>query len=73
MLASHAFSPRISVRSRNAAVDSTFVCPLYRGRVAFNYGVLYIVAFFAFMALSQRRFYLLSAYLAIYIVDLHLY
>ena len=72
MLASHAFRPRTSVRSRNAAVDSAFVCPLYRGRVAFDYGVLYIVAFFAFAALSQCRFHSLSAYLVMYIVDLYL-
>ena len=73
MLASHVFRPRTSVRSRNAAVDSAFVCPLYRGRVAFNYRVLYVVTFFTFAALSQRRFYLLSTHLAIHIVDLHLY
>ena len=72
MLASHAFRPRTSVRSRNAAVDSAFVCPSYRGRVAFDHGVLYIVAFFAFAALSQRRFHSLSAHLAMHVVDLHL-
>ena len=72
MLASHAFRPRTSVHSRNAAVDSAFVCPSYRGRVAFDHGVLYVVAFFAFAALSQCRFYSLSAYLAMHIVDLHL-
>ena len=73
MLASHAFRPKTSVRSKNAAVDSAFVYPLYRGRVAFDHGVLHIVAFFAFAALSQRRFYSLSAYLVMHIVDLHLY
>ena len=73
MLVSHAFRPRTSVHSRNAAVDSAFICLLYRGRVTFNYGVLYIVAFFAFTALSQCCFYSLSAHLAIYIVDLYLY
>ena len=52
ILVSHAFRPRTSVRSRNAAVDSAFVCPLYKGRVTFDYRVLYIVAFFAFAALS---------------------
>ena len=50
ILASHAFSPRISIQSRNAAVDSAFVYPLYRGRVAFDYGVLYIVALCALAA-----------------------
>ena len=73
MLANYAFRPRTSVRSKNAAVDSAFVCPLYRGRVAFDHGVLYVVAFFAFAALSQCRFYLLSAHLVMYIVDLYLY
>ena len=73
MLASHAFRPRTSVYSRNAAVDSAFVCLLYKGRVAFNYGVLYIVTFFTFTALSQYCFYLLSAHLAMYIVNLYLY
>ena len=73
MLASHTFRPRTSVCSRNAAVDSAFVCSLYRGRVAFNYRVLYIVAFFTFTALSQHRFYLLSTYFAMHVVNLHLY
>ena len=72
MLASHVFSPRIFVYSKNAAVDSAFICLLYRGKVAFNYGVLYIVAFFAFTALSQCHFYLLSAHLVMYIVDFYL-
>ena len=72
MLASHTFRPRTSVRSRNVAVDSAFVCPLYRGRVAFDHRVLYIVAFFTFAALSQRRFHLLSTYFAMYVVDLYL-
>ena len=73
MFVSHTFRPKTSVRSRNVAVDSAFVCPLYRGRVAFDYRVLHIVAFFAFTALSQRRFYSLSAHLVMHIVDLYLY
>ena len=73
MLTSYTFRPRISIRSRNATIDSTFVCPSYRGRVAFNYRVLYIAAFYAFIAFFQRCFYLISTYLTIYIVDLHLY
>ena len=72
ILASHAFRPKTSVRSRNAAIDSAFIYLLYRGRVAFNHRVLYIVAFFAFTALSQCRFYSLSAHLAIHIVDFYL-
>ena len=73
MLASYTFRPRTSIHSRKVAVDFTFIYPLYRGRFAFTYRVLYIVAFYTFTAFFQRRFYLLSTYLAIYIVDLHLY
>ena len=73
MLTSHAFRPRISIRSRNATVDSAFVCPLYRGRVAFNYRVLHIAALCAFAAFFQRRFHSISAHLAMHVVDLHLY
>ena len=72
MLASHAFSPKISIYSKNAAVDSAFVCLLYKGRVAFDYGVLYIVALYTLAAFFQRCFYLISAHLAMHIVDLHL-
>ena len=72
MLASHAFSPKISIYSRNAAVDSAFVCPLYKGRVAFVHGVLHVVALCALTAFSQRYFYSMSAHLAMHIVDLHL-
>ena len=73
MLASHAFSPKIFIQSRNAAVDSAFVCPLYRGRVNFAHGVLYMAAFCAFAAFFQRYFYSISAHLAMYMVDLYLY
>ena len=50
MLASYVFSPRISICSRNAAVDSAFVCLLYKERVAFNYGVFYMVTLCALAA-----------------------
>ena len=50
MLASHMFRPRTSVYSRKAAVDSAFVYPFYRGRVAFTYRVLYVVTFYTFTA-----------------------
>ena len=73
MLISYTFRPKTSVYSKITAVDSAFVCPLYRGRVAFNYGVLYIVAFYAFAAFSQCHFYSLSAHLVMHIVNLHLY
>ena len=54
-------------------MDSAFICPLYRGRVAFDYGVLDIVTLCALAAFFQRCFYSISAHLIMYIVDLHLY
>ena len=50
MLTSYTFRPRISIRSRNATIDSAFIYSLYRGRVAFNYRVLYIATLCAFIA-----------------------
>ena len=73
MLINHAFRPKTSVYSKNAAVDSAFVCPLYRGRVAFNHRVLHVVTLCALTAFFQCRFYLMSAHLAMHMVDLHLY
>ena len=73
MLASHAFRPRTSVRSRKAAIDSAFISPLYRGRVGVNYRVFYVATSYIFAASFYRRFYLRSAHLAISIVNLHLY
>ena len=72
MLASHAFSPKTSIYSKKAAVDSTFKYSLYRGRVAIVHRVFYMVAFYAFTAFFYRHFYSISAYLAMYIVDLYL-
>jgi hypothetical protein len=72
MLASHAFSPRTSVRRRKAAVDSAFVCPSYRGRVGFDHRVPHVVALCAFAAFFYCRFHLISAHLAMQVVDLHL-
>ena len=73
MLISYIFSPRISVCSKKAAVDSAFNCPLYRGRVAVVYRVFYVVALCAFTAFFHRRFHLVSAHLVMHIVDLYLY
>ena len=73
MLASYIFSPKISIHSRKAAIDSAFDCPLYRGRVAVVYGVFYVVTLCTFAAFFHRRFHLVSAHLAMYIVDLYLY
>ena len=72
MLISYTFSPKISIRSRKAAVDSAFNCPLYRGRVAVVYGVFHVVALCAFTAFFHRRFYLVSAHFIMHIVDLYL-
>jgi len=72
MLTSYTFSPRISIHSRNAAVDSTFVYPLYRGRVGFTYRVLYVAALCAFAAFFQHYFHSISTYLAMHIINLHL-
>ena len=72
MLTSHAFSPRTSIRSRKAAIDSAFVCPLYRGRVGVDYKVLHVVALCAFAAFFKRRFHSISDHLAMHIVDIHL-
>ena len=73
MLTSYTFSPRTSVRRRKAAIASAFICPLYRGRVGFDYRVPYIIALYAFAAFFYCRFYLISAHLAMQVVDLHLY
>ena len=73
MLASHAFRPRTSVRSRKAAIDFAFISPLYRGRVGVDYRVFYMAASCVFTASFYRRFHLRSAHLAISIVNLHLY
>ena len=73
MLVSHIFRPKTSIYSKKAAVDSAFISPLYRGRVGINYGVFYVAASCAFATSFYHYFYLRSAYLAISIVDLHLY
>jgi hypothetical protein len=72
ILTSYVFSPRTSIYRRKAAIDSAFVCPLYRGRVGFNYRVPYIVTLYAFTAFFYRHFHLISAYLAMQVVDLYL-
>ena len=69
---SHAFRPKTSIHSRKATVDSTFISPLYRGRVGVDYGVFHVAASYAFTAFFHHYFYLRSAHLAISVVDLHL-
>ena len=53
-------------------MDSAFVYPLYRGRVAFDYKVLHIVTLYALIAFFQHHFHLISTHLAMHIVDLYL-
>ena len=72
MLASHTFRPKASVCSRNVAIDSAFISPLYRGRVGVNYGVFHMATFCAFTAFFHYYFYLRSAHLVISVVDLYL-
>ena len=73
MLVNYAFSPRTSICSKKVAVDSAFNCPLYRGRVAVVYRVFYVVTLCTFATFFHHYFYLVSAHLVMYIVDLHLY
>ena len=73
MLASHAFRPRTSVRSRKAAVDSAFVSPLYRGRVGVDYRVFHMAVSCVFTISFYHYFYLRSVHLVISIVDFYLY
>ena len=73
MLASYAFRPRTSVRSRKATIDSAFISPSYRGRVGVNHRVFYVAASYIFATSFYYRFHLRSTYLAISIVDLYLY
>ena len=72
MLVSYAFSPRISIYSKKAAVDSAFNYSLYRGRVAVVYKVFHVVALCAFATFFHHHFHLVSAHFVMYIVDLHL-
>ena len=71
ILTSYTFSPRTSIYSRKAAVDSAFIYLLYRGRVGVKYRILYVVPLYAITAFFQYCFHLISTYLLIYIVDLH--
>jgi len=50
MLASYAFRPIISVCNKNAAIDSAFVSPLYRGIVGVVHRVFQVAAFCVFTA-----------------------
>jgi len=50
MLISYTFSSKTSIYSRKAAIDSASIYSLYKGKVGFNYRVLYIVAFYTFTA-----------------------
>jgi hypothetical protein len=48
MLTIYAFKPKTSIRSRKAAIDSTFIRPLYRRSISINYIVFYTAAFYIF-------------------------
>ena len=72
ILTNYIFSPRTSIYSKKAAIDSAFDYPLYRGRVAVVYGVFHMVALCAFTAFFHYRFHSVSAHLMMYIVDLYL-
>jgi hypothetical protein len=72
MLISYIFRPRTSIYSRKAAIDSTFISPLYRGRVSINYRVFYIAISYIFATSFYYYFYLRSTYLIISVVDLYL-
>jgi hypothetical protein len=72
MLTSYIFRSITSIYNRKAAIDSTFISPLYRERVTINYRVFYIVISYIFTISFYYSFYLRSAYLIISIIDLHL-
>ena len=73
MLASHAFRPITSIYNKNAAVDSVFVSPLYKGIVGVVHRVFQVTAFCVFAAFFQCLFHSRSAHLAINVVGFHLY
>ena len=50
MLVSYAFRPITFVCNKNAAVDSAFVNPLYRGIVGVVHGVFQVAVFCVFAA-----------------------
>ena len=72
MLTSYIFRPKTSIYSRKAAIDSTFISPLYKGRVSINYRIFHIVTSYILTAFFYNYFYLKSAHLTISIVDLYL-
>jgi len=72
MLASHAFKPITFVCNKNAAVDSAFVSPLYRGTVGVVYRVFQVAVFYVFVIFFQYLFHSRSAHLAMNVVDFHL-
>ena len=73
MLTIYIFKPKTSIRSRKAAIDSTFIRPLYKRSISINYRVFYTAAFYIFTTSFQRRFYLKPTYFIISVVDFYLY
>ena len=73
MTISYIFKSKTSIYSKKAAIDFTFISPLYRRKVNINYRVFYIAIFYIFTNSFYYYFYLKFTYLIINIVDLYLY
>jgi hypothetical protein len=69
--ASHAFSPITSVRKRKRAVASALVSPSYRGIVRTVHGVSHVLARRPYASFSHLFLHVMSAHLAISVVDLY--
>jgi len=50
MLIRYTFSSKTFIYNRKAAINSAFICPLYREKVNIIYRVLYVVPLYAFTA-----------------------
>ena len=50
MLTRYTFSSKTSIYNRKAAINSTFIYPLYREKVNIIYRVLHVVPLYAFTA-----------------------
>ena len=72
MFTSYIFSFKTSIYSKKIAINLAFIYPLYRERINIIYRVFYIATLCTFTARSQRHFHLISTYLVMHILDLHL-
>jgi hypothetical protein len=50
MLTRYTFSSKTSIYNRKAAINSAFICPLYREKVNIIYRVFYVVPLYAVTA-----------------------